>query len=112
MGKTNNRSTTTKMSCTARFVDRLASVKFAVTIVVILAVACIAGTLIPQGTDVAKYLARHPDAGWLELFGKTGLTHVFDSVWFIGLLCTLSASVAVCSSRRFVTVLRTNGFAR
>jgi hypothetical protein len=88
-------------------------VKFAVIVVVIIALACIAGTLIPQGTDVARYVARHPDAAsWLELFGKSGLTHVFDSAWFIGLLCTLSASVAVCSSRRFVTVLRTNGFAR
>ena len=83
------------------------------TVVVIIALACVAGTLIPQGTDVAKYVARHADAaGRLELFGKLGLTHVFYSVWFIGLLCVLSASVAVCSSRRFVTVLRTNGFAR
>jgi len=113
MGNTTNRISTTEKTCVARFVDRLASVKFAVTVVVVIALACIAGTLIPQGTDVAKYVARHPDAaGWLEWFGKSGLTHVFYSVWFIGLLCTLSASVAVCSSRRFVTVLRTNGFAR
>jgi cytochrome c biogenesis protein ResB len=48
----------------------------------------------------------------MELFGKLGLTHVFYSLWFIGLLCILAATVAVCSTRRFTTVLRTNGYAR
>jgi len=91
----------------------LASIKFAVTVVIIIAVACIAGTLIPQGADVAKYLRHYPDAaGRLDLLGKLGLTHVFYSVWFIGLLGTLAASVAVCSSRRFATVRRTSGYAR
>lgn len=97
----------------AQVVDRLASVKFAVTVVIIIAVTCVTGTLIPQGTEVAKYLARYPDAdGRMELFGKLGLTHVFYSVWFIGLLGTLAATVFVCSTRRFTTVLRTNGSAR
>jgi hypothetical protein len=113
MGKATNKFNTPREAFTASVVDGLASVKFAVTVVTIIAIACVAGTLIPQGTDVAKYVGRSPDAaGRLELFGKLGLTHVFYSVWFIGLLCTLSASVVVCSSRRFVTVLRTNGFAR
>ena len=94
-------------------VDRFASVKFAVTVVVIIAVACVAGTLIPQGTDVAKYIRHYPDAaGRMELFGKLGLTHIFYSLWFLGLLCILSASVAVCSTRRLSTVLRTTGYAR
>src|ERR1043166_5640837 len=68
-------------------VEQLASVKFAVTVVVIIAVACIAGTIRPQ---------------W----------KVYYSWWFVGLLCTLSASIVVCSSRRFATVLRTTGYAR
>ncbi len=48
----------------------------------------------------------------MDLFGKLGLTHVFYSVWFIGLLGTLAASVAVCSTRRFATVRRTSGYSR
>jgi hypothetical protein len=97
----------------ASLLDRLASVKFAVTVVITIAVACIAGTLIPQGADVAKYIRHYPDAaGRMDLFGKLGLTHVFYSIWFIGLLGTLAASVAVCSSRRFATVRRTVGYAR
>jgi hypothetical protein len=100
-------------SLASRVADRLGSVKFAVAVVIIIAIACVAGTLIPQGMDVAKYTRHYPDAAdRMELFGKLGLTHVFNSVWFIGLLCTLASSVAVCSTRRFATVLRTSGYAR
>ncbi len=113
MAKAANRFDMPEKPFTASLMDRLASVKFAVTVVVIIAVACVAGTLIPQGADVAKYIRHYPDAaGRMDLFGKLGLTHVFYSVWFIGLLGTLCASVAVCSSRRFATVRRTNGYAR
>jgi cytochrome c biogenesis protein ResB len=100
-------------SAAARLIETLASVKFAVTVVVVIAVACIAGTLLPQGADVAAYLRRYPAAGArMELFGSLGLTHVFYSWWFIGLLCVLASTIAVCSSRRFNTVRRTTGYAR
>jgi hypothetical protein len=113
MGIAKDKLNTAKTPFTTQIVDRLATVKFAVAVVIIIAIACVAGTLIPQGTDVAKYVRQYPDAtGRMELFGKLGLTHIFCSVWFIGLLCTLASSVAVCSSRRFATVLRTSGYAR
>jgi len=93
--------------------DFLASVKFAVSVVVIIAIACVAGTLLPQGADVARYLAKNPAAsGWMELLGKLGLTDVFYAWWFIGLLCVLSVNVAACSMRRFAAIRRTTGHAR
>jgi hypothetical protein len=113
MGKIRARDVTQHAPSSAAVFDRLASVKFAVVVVVIIAVACVVGTLLPQGADVARYLANHPEAtarmNWL---GKAGLTHVFSSAWFIALLCVLSASVAVCSARRFATVRRATGYAR
>ena len=93
--------------------QRLASVKFAVGLVVVIAVACVAGTLLPQGAEVERYLRMHPAAAdRMQLVGRLGLTHVFSSVWFIGLLCVLSASIATCSTRRFATMRRTTGYAR
>ena len=113
MGQANSKLNAPRRSFIALVSDQLASVKFAVTVVVVIAAACIAGTLIPQGTEVAKCIRQNPDAAdRLELFGKLGLTHVFYSLWFIGLLGTLAATVAVCSTRRFSTVLRTSGYAR
>ena len=100
-------------SVAGKLIDTLASVKFAVAVVIIIAVACVVGTLLPQGADVAAYLRRNPAAASrMELFGSLGLTHVFHSLWFVGLLCVLASSVAVCSTRRFLTVRRTTGFAR
>jgi cytochrome c biogenesis protein ResB len=113
MGQANAKQTAPKKSLTALVFDRLASVKFAVSVVILIAVACVAGTILPQGADVARYLARNSEAtARFDLLNKLGLTHVFASWWFIGLLCVLSASVAVCSTRRFATVRRTTGFAR
>ena len=113
MGQANAKLNTPKKSLTASVFDRLASVKFAVGVVIVIAVACVAGTILPQGADVARYLARNSEATTrFDLLNKLGLTHVFASWWFIGLLCVLSASVTVCSTRRFATVRRTTGFAR
>jgi cytochrome c biogenesis protein ResB len=113
MGQANAKQNTPKKSMTALVFDRLASVRFAVGVVIVIAVACVAGTILPQGADVTRYLTRHPEAtARFDLLNNLGLTHVFASWWFIGLLCVLSASVTVCSTRRFATVRRTTGFAR
>ena len=83
-------------------VGLLASLKFALTILVLIAAACVVGTLLPQGAQVAKYLAQHHDAqGRMRVFETLGLTHVFYASWFIGLLGLLSASLAVCTFRRY-----------
>jgi cytochrome c biogenesis protein ResB len=68
-------------------VEKLGSVKFAVSIVTLIAAACVAGTVWPK-------------------------LPVFQTWWFIGLLCVLSASIATCTARRFATVRRTTGYAR
>ncbi len=97
----------------ARAVDQLASVKFAVVLVAVIALACIIGTVLPQGSEVGRYLSKHPlAADRMKLFGALGLTNVFYSWWFIGLLCVLAASIATCSMRRFATMRRTAGYAR
>lgn len=93
--------------------DRLASVKFAVSVVLLITVACIVGTVLPQGAEVARFLARYPEAqARMDLFGTLGLTHIYSAGWFLGLLCVLAASVTVCGSRRFATIRRTSGYAR
>jgi len=113
MGQSRNKSSRTRKSFVTFVYERLGSVKFAVAIVIVIAVACIIGTILPQGADVTRYIARHPEStahfGSLE---KLGLTHVFSTGWFIGLIFGLAASVAVCSARRFATVRHTSGFAR
>lgn len=91
----------------------LSSLKFALSVVVLIALACIAGTVIPQGTQVAAYLERHPDAhGLLHALGLLGLTRVFHTWWFVVLLFILAASLTVCTARRYAMIRRTTGAAR
>jgi hypothetical protein len=91
----------------------LASVKFAVTVIVIIAAACVVGTILPQGTDAAAYIQDHPAAASRFAFlDRLGITHIFSARWFIALLCVLAASIMVCSTRRLATVKRASGFAQ
>jgi len=90
----------------------LGSLKFALTVILLLALACIAGTLIPQGAQVEPYLARpggHPVLGMLSALG---LTRVFYSWWFVGLLFALASSLMVCTGRRYHAIKRAKGAAR
>jgi hypothetical protein len=45
-----------------------------------IAIACVIGTLVPQGGDVSGFLRAHPSAvGWMQPADRAGLTHVFTS---------------------------------
>ena len=93
-----------------RLAALLASVPFASSVVTALTVACILGTLLPQGADVAKYLAKHPNAaGRMDLMHFLGLTHVFSAWWFVGLLGLLGASLTVCTWRKLVMLRKHRG---
>jgi hypothetical protein len=103
----------TRPSLAAVLMDVLASVKFAVAIIIVISVACVFGTVIPQGGAAASYAQQNPAAAdRMELFARLGLIDVYSSWWFIGLLCLLAATVMTCSLRRFATVKRTSGAAQ
>ena len=93
--------------------DILTSLRFAITIVSLLAVACVVGTVLPQGGDAVRYLQAHPEAkDRMELLRFLGLTQVYTSRWFMGLLGLLSASLVVCTFRRCRVARKTHGRAR
>jgi cytochrome c biogenesis protein ResB len=93
--------------------DLLASVKFAVGLIIIIVAACVVGTILPQGSEATDFVQRNPQAAHrFAFFNSLGLTHVFSARWFIALLCVLATTVAVCSTRRLVTIKRASGFAR
>ncbi|NQT92473.1 MAG: cytochrome c biogenesis protein ResB [Lentisphaerae bacterium] len=94
----------------SRLAAVIASVPFASTIVGIIALACVVGTLLPQAGDVAKYLQEHPDAqGRMDVLTLLGFTNVYSSWWFLGLLGLLGASLAVCTFRRVLVARRQAG---
>ncbi|HSA94549.1 MAG TPA: cytochrome c biogenesis protein ResB [Acidobacteriota bacterium] len=75
------------------------SVKLAIILIILLALASILGTLIPQGRSAAEYAARY---GTLSgLLGKLQLTNLYHSGWFLALLSALALNTVVCTIGRF-----------
>lgn len=78
----------------------LASVKLAIVLIILLAVASVIGTLIPQGRSVADYTTRY--GGTLAgLLDALRLTRLFRSPWFLALLLLFTANTIVCTVSRF-----------
>jgi len=89
------------------------SLKLTVFLLIILAVVSILGTVIDQ-SDPAKNInglmrllgdehAAKTVLGWLEILG---LTSMYKSWWFVGLLSTLCANITACSIDRLPGVLK------
>jgi cytochrome c biogenesis protein len=77
---------------------QLTSMRVALLLLFLLALAAIPGSLLPQrGTapgDVSAYLASHPGVGpW---FDRLGLFDVFASAWFAAIYLLLMVSLAGC----------------
>jgi cytochrome c biogenesis protein ResB len=94
----------------------LTSVRFALWLIGLLALACLAGTLFPQ---LPAEMRQNPAAvqAWLAFqegrFGvfagplyRLGFFSVFRAPWFVAALSLLVVSVGVCTSSRFMPVWR------
>ena len=76
----------------------LSSVKLAIFLIILITVASIVGTLIPQGRDAAEYAARYGRlAGF---FTGLGLTTLYRSVWYLALLLLFALNTVVCTLTR------------
>ena len=80
----------------------LASPKLAITILILLVITCAIGTFIPQGQVFHYYTRRYGFKIGSWLF-KLGLTKIYHSYLFIGLLLVFSINLIACSVRRMVS---------
>lgn len=76
-----------------------ASLKLAVVLLILLALASALGTFVPQGETAAAYQARFGALGPAVLFLQ--LDHAYSSVWFVGLLGLFAVNLVVCTFSRF-----------
>ena len=81
-----------------KIINLLASVKFAVTLLILIILFCVSGTIIPQGLDSSHYSRIYGPAG--DILFKLELTDVYRSPWLIGLLSLLWLSLLVCAKGR------------
>lgn len=80
------------------------SLRLAIVLIILLAMASILGTLIPQGRAPEEYAARYGAAAGLMI--KLQLTGLYDSLWYLALLTMLGLNIAVCTATRLGGKLR------
>jgi cytochrome c biogenesis protein len=77
---------------------QLTSMRIALTLLFLLSVAAIPGSLLPQTpvdpAQVAQYFVSHP--GWARIFNSLQLFDVFESVWFGAIYTLLFISLVGC----------------
>ena len=80
----------------------LSSLKLTFTLLLIIALASILGTVIPQEYEGGQSFS-HLSPGLVKAFNFLQLFDMYHSVWFIILMCLLSLNLIVCSVNRFPT---------
>ena len=79
--------------------------RFAVSLLTVIAIASVAGTVVQQGQPYASYLNQFGPF-WFPAFEAIGLYAVYNAGWFVVILAFLVASVSVCIWRNAPWMLR------
>ncbi|MDP1929454.1 MAG: cytochrome c biogenesis protein ResB [Thiobacillus sp.] len=85
--------------------ELMSSMRFAISLLSILAVASIVGTVLKQAEPYGNYLIQFGPF-WFEVFEKMGLYDVYHAAWFLLILTFLVASTSVCISRNAPNFVR------
>lgn len=83
----------------------LSSMRFAVALLCILAIASIIGTVLQQNQPAADYVVKFGPF-WSQIFHFLGLFDVYASAWFVLIMLFLVISTALCLWRNIPPFLR------
>ncbi len=88
-----------------RLINFLGSMNLAISLLVVLAIASIVGTVLQQNQPYTDYQIKF-GAFWFDLFRALGLYDVYSAPWFLGILAFLVISITTCVGRNTPGVLR------
>ena len=88
--------------------ELLSSMRFAVSLLTVLGVASVIGTVVRQGEPYGNYLNQFGPF-WFPLFERLGLFAVYNAWWFLAILAFLVVSTSLCVSRNAPSMLREIG---
>lgn len=80
------------------FGNFLGSMNLAVTLLVMLSIASVIGTVLQQNQTTQDYILKFGPF-WTDVFSSLGLFHVYGAVWFVLVLVFLLLSTSVCVVR-------------
>ena len=79
--------------------------RFAVSLLTVLGIASIIGTVLKQNEPYTNYIVQFGQF-WFEVFEVLGLYDVYHSAWFLLILVFLVASTSLCVYRNSPTMLK------
>jgi cytochrome c biogenesis protein len=89
----------------AEAVELVSSMRFAITLLVMLAIAATIGTVMQQNQAAPDYVNQFGPF-WFEVFRKLGLYAVYSAWWFLLILAILIVSTSLCIARNAPKMLR------
>ena len=82
----------------AEAVELVSSMRFAISMLAMVAIAATIGTVVKQGAALTEYVNQFGPF-WFEVFNKLGLYAIYSTWWFILILALLLASTTFCIIR-------------
>ena len=79
--------------------DVLSSMRFAITMFVVICIASVIGTVVKQREPLANYTNQFGPF-WAELFGKLDIYTIYGAWWFLLILTFLVTSTSLCIARQ------------
>jgi cytochrome c biogenesis protein len=86
-------------------VELVSSMRFAITMLVMIMIAAILGTVLKQNEPLTSYVNQFGPF-WFDIFLKLGLYSVYSAWWFILILALLLASTTFCIIRNAPKMIR------
>ena len=95
----------------SQFLNGLSSLKTAILLLLIIAISCAVGTIIPQHETDQFYYDNFNKTPFLGIINGNilllfELNHIYTSFWFLLLLTWLGIALAVCSFKRQLPMLK------
>jgi cytochrome c biogenesis protein len=97
--------TTQRASFLDDLIELLSSMRFAISLLTILAIAAAIGTVVLQNQPANAYLNQFGQF-WDPIFSRLGLYAVYNSGWFVAILAFLVLSTTLCIIRQFTPMMR------
>jgi cytochrome c biogenesis protein len=95
----------TRRRSLAEAVELVSSMRFAITLLVIIAIAATIGTVMKQNDPMPNYINQFGPF-WYEVFNKLGLYAVYSAWWFLLILAVLVVSTSLCVVRNAPKMVR------
>lgn len=95
----------TKRRWLADAVELLSSMRFAISLLTLIAIAAVIGTVLKQSEPMSNYVNQFGPF-WFEVFDKFGLYALYSSWWFLLIMAFLVLSTSLCILRNTPKMLK------